>query len=221
MLCDRTKRVMAIVLMIALQSYSSASTGSAMLHTTGTVQVNGTIVPGTVAMAGGENVLVAGSSSASLRMPGTSILAAPYTSLKWISPQEITLNDGNIFVNTLKDIKTNLGICGSVIPTESETSVATNAYTKYEIQIQGNKAIVYARELPVTVKTDNRSIDLQPLRVAVVENIHASKCTVAYYGSEEDLLAKGILIGSNTAAAVVLLTLPTPTPKQPISAESP
>ncbi len=202
------KRALAIVLTVALQGYAFSADGGAILQATGEVQVNGTSVPGSFTVSGGDSIDVGPNSSASLRTSGTSISTAANTKIQWINDNEITLNDGGVFVNTVPNLKTNLGTCGAVMPIQSPENISANSYTKYEVKIQGDKAYVYARELPVTVKTDTQSIDLKPTKVAMVSSIRATKCKIAYYDTVNDAVANGLIIGGFAATSILLLTLP-------------
>jgi hypothetical protein len=212
LLLARGKRAFAIVLTIALQNYAFCSDSGAMLQATGDVQVNGTAVPSSFTISGGDSIDVGPNSSASLRTTGTSVSTAANTKIQWINENEITLNEGGVFVNTVPNLKTNLGNCGAVMPIQSPENISANSYTKYEVKIQGDKAYVYARELPVTVKTDTQTIELKPAKVAMVSSIRASKCKIAYFDTVNDAVANGLIIGGFAATSVLLLTLPYDSP---------
>lgn len=208
MLLARGKRALAIVLTIALQGYVFGADSGAMLQATGDVKVNGTPVNGSFALSGGDSIEVGPNSSASIRTAGSSISTAANTQIQWINENEITLNEGGVFVNTVPNLKTNLGTCGEVLPIQSPENISANSYTKYEVKTQGDKAYVYARELPVTVRADARNVDLKPTKVAMVSSIRASRCKIAYYDTVNDAVANGLIIGGFAATSILLLTLP-------------
>ena len=212
MLLARGKRALAIVLTFALQGYVCSADSGAILQATGDVKVNGTSVQGSFTLSGGDSIEVGPNSSASIRTAGSSVSTAASTKIQWINEDEITLNEGGVFVNTVPNLKTNLGNCGAVMPIQSPENISANSYTRYEVKTQGDRAYVYARDLPVTVKTDMQSIDLKPTKMAMVSSIRASKCKIAYYDTVNDAVANGLIIGGFAATSILLLTLPYDSP---------
>ncbi|HWR14637.1 MAG TPA: hypothetical protein VN577_07395 [Terriglobales bacterium] len=191
---------MANMLVLSMLSYCSASTVG-MLYVKGDVQVDGIAVKDSLAVTAGSVIKVADNGTANLKINSTSIYAVKNTSFRYSNPFELVLDSGGLFVNTDEQVQTNLGNCGSVAPVNVGSA---GKFTKYEIQVEGSKGYVYARELPVTVKAGGKVIELQSGTVAVIEGFGNPNCTAMYYDSMEKLpeSAKAILIGSYTAAIV-------------------
>jgi hypothetical protein len=191
----KSQRLLAVVLVFAMQAQSFASTGG-MLRVNGSAQVDGTSVPGSMAIVQGQLISTEASSSATLEIGSTKIFISPNTVVKYLNPQEVFLSKGGLYVDTDQQVRTDLSSCAVVFPIGNNTA----GLTKYEVQLQGNDAYVYARELPVTVHADRKSIDLKPQTMAVVHNYMNSNCTAAYYNDEMTPAMKFLLAGSATAA---------------------
>jgi hypothetical protein len=227
LLGERSKRVVAIALSIALQCYASTSPHSigplrpVLEVEGGTVEVNGVVISKPLDLNPGDSVRVLVNSTATIREGSVSeektlITLNGNTSLEWKDEGALTLHDGNIVVNS-RDFTTYLDSCGHVTPFHQQP--ADNANTKYEVQIQGDRAFVYARELSATVENDGKKLDVKPMRVAAVESIRATKCKIAYVDAPDNFMLNNGVLAAYFAAGVVLLYYPDP--KASISADCP
>jgi hypothetical protein len=192
------QRALAVILVFAMQLSSFASTGG-MLRVSGDVTVDNVNVPGSMAVSQGQLVKTGASSNATFDIGMTKIFVSPNTVFKYVNPQQIALWQGRLFVDTSEQVRTNVGTCGLVLPTSNANSGAT----KYEIQVQGKAALVYARELPITVRADMKEINLPPQTMAVIDHFDTPNCTVAMYSNELTPAMKMLLAGSATAAVAV------------------
>jgi hypothetical protein len=188
------------MLMLALNSYSSASAAIGTVYATGHVEVDGTYVPQSMTVVAGQSVKTDASSTALLQMPNSrsSILALQSTSLNINHEHLLTLLTGGLSVDTAQKTRTNIGPCAWVMPWDQQN-------TKYEIRLQGTTALVRAIDRPVTLRNDLHSIELQPNTVGIVENYNSPKCQVAYSLPPTQLTPelKVLLYSSYTTAAIV------------------
>jgi hypothetical protein len=215
---------MAVALCVALECYSSAAPQSdttpksTLAVRSGSVEVNGVAVVKPLQIKDGDIVKVLANSSATIThgmegQPKTRVTLNPNTNLQWKSGSELLLHDGNIIVDS-RDFTTYLESCGQVRPFDRTTA---GPNTRYEVQIQGNRAFVYARELSARVENNGKKLDVQPMRVAAVESIRATKCRVAYVDAPDSMMLTGGVGAAYAAAGVVLLNLD----KSSVSADCP
>ncbi len=188
-----------MVLVYAMQASSFASATGAMLRVNGQANVDGVSVPGSMALGDGQAVTTEMSSVATLDIGTSKVFISPNTLVKYINREELSLTRGGLFVDTNQMVRTDLGTCAVVTPIGS----ANAAPTKYEIQLRGDTAYVYARELPVTVRAESRTIDLKPQTMAVIRGYLNPNCKVAYYEDGLTPPEKFLLAGSATAAVAV------------------
>ena len=187
-----------MLLVVAMQTQGFAS-ARGMLRVNGQAKVDGTSVPGSMAITEGQSISIDEASSATLEIGTTKIFVSPNTNFKYLGPEEVFLSKGGLFVDTSQQVRTDLSSCAVVLPNDNSVP---NSATKYEIQLKGNDAFVYARELPVTVRAGKKSIDLQPQTMAVIHNYMNPNCTAAYYNEGLTPAMKFLLSSSGTAAIV-------------------
>jgi hypothetical protein len=209
-----TRRLLAATLVLALNSYGSASAALGTVYATGHVEVDGTYVPESMVVMSGQGVRTTGNSKALLQLHQmhTTVLAFENTAFKLNNNRIVTLLGGGLSVDTAQQARTNIGSCAWVMPWSKED-------TKYEIQLKGTTAIVRAYQRPVTLRTDFYAIELQPNTVGVVENYNSPKCKVAFYQPPSQLTPelRTLLYQSYVAAA----TVPFWFPRQEMSSQAP
>lgn len=217
MILKTARQFIAAILVFTSHSYTFAQPSTAMLYPNGAVQVDGVSVNSAVAVTGGQSISV-GSGGANITAGTTSIMAVQDTVLKFISPNQIAISQGGVFVNTVSQVKTDLGACGSVTSLGNGQSPG-NFLTKYEVQMRGNNAYVYARDLQATLQAGSRTITLQPQTYAIVSNFNSARCSVAYYNNLEAIPsgAKAIFLAAAVAPVIIIPTVFS----QKISAEKP
>lgn len=212
MLIPGSRRLLAATLMLALNSYCSASTPVGLIYAKGNVEVDGTHVPDSMTLVNGQAVRVSSNSSAFLNLskPKTSIFASENTRFEIKSPNELTLFEGGLSINTEQQVKTYLGSCGYVIPYGKDGRT-----TKYEIELRHNTAFVFAHEMPLTIVSEGTVLQVPAQKIAVVENFPSVKCAVAFYDAPMTTPLKVFLAGAYTAAVAVAIWYP------PVSSEHP
>jgi hypothetical protein len=123
-------------------SLTAADVGSAMLHSSGGVSINGNEAPDSSAIFAGDVIETKSGSAANLNADGSAILIQPESVVRF-QGNSLILEHGSVAVGTSKGVTVQV-TCIAVTP-------ATNDWTQYEVSDVNRIALVAAKKLDVTV----------------------------------------------------------------------
>ena len=155
-----TRKILALLLVIVFSSAAlMADRPSAMLITSGTVRLNGTVLPQSTSVFTGDVIDTAADSVGSLSRSGSSVVVDPDSSVRY-QDDGVSVLKGTARVQTSKGLPAH---AGSI----SVTPVTNNAL--FDIRIDGKTALIGSRAGALTLTDGVESYTLDPGHTAKVD----------------------------------------------------
>jgi len=129
-------------------SMAAGESGTAMLYSTGTTWINGSMVPKNSAVFGGDLIQTKAGSLASINSAGSNVVVLSDSVMKY-GEKEVTVEHGTVSVVTSKGLTTHAG--------EISVSPAVSGLTEFRVTEQNGTVQIVAQKGDVTVNDGSQT----------------------------------------------------------------
>ena len=170
MLSLASRKIVALLLVVMFPSaFLMAERPSAMLITSGTVRLNGTVLPQSTGIFTGDVIDTSDDSVGSLSRSGSSVVVDPDSSIRY-------QDDGVSVLKCVARVQTSKGMAAHAGPI-SVIPVTNNAL--FDVRTDGKTALIASREGALTLTNGDDSFVLDPGHTAKVSLNDVSQDTQA------------------------------------------